>query len=338
MKKLAPVSSVWRDLGFDPKPYLSAEKTIRFAKVFEERNMAMPAMPTMRGFAIDGQEKTLSEWTPSYTILRDAVEATDSAIILPGDDEFGEPDVSGGTQLTRWKRSSARITRLQRNAIIRFWEWQASQVLLYGRMTLESEQYDRVLLDFGRDPGHTIELGSGARWGDSGVDIMDLLEDWIDIVGVHDDGGHIERIIMGSKAWKAFRTAAIDDKRLHRDIKQTQTMEFDLGVLSSKPLTYMGRLNSGVEVYRYKDYYHLNGQRVDYMDSRDVLLTCNRSVIGGQRCFGAIQSQRASFQSRPIFSRMYDDNETDQTIIKSVSSPLMVPRSINATLRARVVA
>lgn len=237
----------------------------------------------------------------------------------------------------RYMASIAAILQKHRSDIERRWEWMAAQAMLYGTITLEDDGYPKANVDFRRNANHTVALGSGSRWGDSGVDSTDLLDQWNDRMADAKFGGPASEVIMGTTAWKVFKDDAKVQKLLEQDIRNTSGTSLDLGVGNGEKVQFKGNISRNLSVWVYSDYYEApDGTVIPYMDPRDILMT--GSNVGGVKAFGAILDKKANFQPLPIFPKMWDEEDPSATILMTQSAPLMVPVNPNNTLRARVVA
>ena len=150
-----------------------------------------------------------------------------------------------------------------------------------------------------------------------------------------DFGGKPTKIIMGSKAYDAFSKDTKVQAQLNTQLRGTDS-NFVTGIRGMDAVEYMGMI-SGLPVYMYSDYYHDDtGTKVDFMDSRDILLVGN---INGLRGYGMIQDIGANFQAIPFYGRnSIIDGEDQIPFVNSKSCPIFVPMNQNASLRARVVA
>lgn len=332
---MQPPSSYWLDLCF-PNIMTFDEEFIDFSKITDTRKIAPLVVPTAQGRPIYSAAERVSRVKPAYVKPKDAVSASRMVQRAAG---LGELNVnSNWSPQQRYNAIVGDILRTHRRAIERRWEWLASQATQFGAVTLEDEAYPKTVVDFERAAGHSITLGASARWGDSGVSILDNIESWKKTVRQSNFGGPTNRLTVGTEAWEVMRQD--DDVRelLKVDYRPSNNgLELNLGVMEGLDAEYVGRVNGTTDIYVYSDYYHNeDGTVVPFMDPRDVVLTGPN--VQGVRCFGAIQDIEANLQALAIFPKMWNEKDPSATFIMSQSAPLMVPINPNNTLRARVIA
>ena len=118
-----------------------------------------------------------------------------------------QPGEQFGGSLSPAAREAALIASYladHRSQVERRWNWMAAQAMLNGTITLSGDDYPTTTIDFGRAAGQTITLGSGSRWGDSGIVALDNIETWSTTV-FNAVGYPVDVVIMGTTAWTAFR-------------------------------------------------------------------------------------------------------------------------------------
>lgn len=336
MRQFEPVSNYWLNLCFGSTVQFDTEE-VDFNKIQENRKIAPLVIPTAQGQPIYSAAEERFSLKPAYVKPKDAVSASRVIRRVAG---FGELNNSAPmSPQQRYMAIVADILRQHRESIERRWEWMASEAVQHGTVTLEDEKYPRKVVDFKRDAGHTITLTATNRWGDAGVSILGLIESWKTMMRKAKFGGVANRVTLGVDAWEAMR----DDDDIRDLLKtdynpgQRNGLDLNLGVREGLEVEWVGRINGTTDVYVYSDYYEdETGASVDFMDSRDVVLTS--PSIQGVRCFAAIQDVKAGFAPLAIFPKMWNAEDPSATFVMSQSAPIMVPMNPNASLRARVVA
>lgn len=334
LREFEPVPDYWLSLAF-PGQVQFDDEFIDFGKIDDTRKLAPLVVPTTQGKPIYGEAERIMRVKPAYMKPKDVVSG---AGILRKKAGLGElPSPSALSPQQRYNAQVAEIMRQHRRAIERRWEWLAAKAVLDGKVTLSGDDYPTVTVDFERDAGHTITLGAGSRWGDAGVSIVEDVETWAQTMRDARFGGAPNRLTVGTAAWKVMRADSEVKELMRTDLRNTSGTSFNFGPRQGLEVEFVGRLGAGLEVYVYRDYYHeIDGTVTPFMDARDVVLT--GPAIQGVRCFGAIQDIDAMFQTTPIFSKMWRENDPSATLIMNQSAPLMVPINPNASLRARVIA
>jgi hypothetical protein len=333
-RELEEPTTFWLDLAFGGSALTFEDEYVDFSKINETRKLAPLVVPTSQGVPMYDQAERTFRVKPAYLKPKDPVSAAQMLRRRAG---FGE--LLAAQPLSpqeRFDATLAEIARQHRNGIYRHMEKMAADAILYGQVTLEADNYPRTVIDFERDAGHTVTLTVGNRWGESGVSIIDNIEDWLNIIHMAKFGGPVNKIIVGTKAWKAMSANAEIRELLKTDMRQTSGTSLNLGLGNGTQVQRKGNLSQNLEVWVYSDYYEANGAVVPFMDSRDILLIGNN--VQGVQCFGAILDKGANFQALPIFPKMWDQEDPSATFLMTQSAPLPVPVNPNNTFRARVVA
>lgn len=329
-----PVQNYWLNLLF-PNEISSTDEYIDFEKIPRlGRKLAPFVAPLAQGRAIFQDGGKVARFKPAYVKPSDPITPNRALTRRPG--TLLAPDQISPIQ--RYDAIKTDVLAYHRVAIERRWEWLAAKAIIDGRVKIEGDDYPSVMVDFGRAAGHNIVLGSGARWGDSGVSILGYIQSWMNLMHAAEFGGTPSRITLGTAAWAPMSKdpeikEAMDTTYRGNDVVNLQTS----GVYTPGEARYVGTLGAGLEVWVYNDYYTVDGQVTPFMSPKDVVLS--GPAVQGYRCFGAIQDIHAQFQALSIFPRNYivpGDVAIEQIVTQS--APLMVPVNPNATLKATVVA
>lgn len=332
-------ASNWLNM-FYPNTFYSEQEQIMFSKIDASREIAPFMLPNLPGKPIyrrDGER--IEMFTPAYTKPKDSV--------VPGMGmKRTGPELVGRTmQMTpeaRINAAVADITFKHVDGITRLWEYMGARSVIDGTFTVNYQDNPAasVTLDFGRDAGHTITKGSGARWGDVGVNAWADLETWINTVAAADYGAAPTDVMFGAQAWAAFIADANVQKQLDRDVKGVESTMIDQGLIvrdKMRPWTLMGMagtvrlwLVSGIG-----NTFKSGGQQVDILKKNEVFV-CS-AAVDGFRAFGAIRDLD-SLQAVEIFPKTWVDQDPSVRWLMHQSAPLMIPVNLNATLVARPVA
>lgn len=333
---MMPPSNYWLSLAFPSTVQFDTE-FIDFNMLSDTRKIAPLVVPTAQGVPIYSAAERVTRVKPAYVKPKDPVTASRVIQRAAG---YGELNTTAPmSPAQRYQAIVADILRQHRRAIERRWEWLAANAVIYGEVVLEGDRYPRTVVNFDRDAAHTEVLGAGARWGDSGVSILEDIEAWKKIARRSKFGGPLNRITVGVEAWEVMRANSEIRDLLKTDYRPSQQggLDLNLGVLEGLDVEFVGRLNGTTDVYVYSDYYEdADGTVREFLDPRDVVMT--GPGIRGVRCFGAIQDVAASWQPLAIFPKMWSEHDPSVTFVMSQSAPLMVPMFPNCSFRARVVA
>lgn len=322
----------WLDLLF-PNVITSTDEYIDLEKIpTNGRKLAPFVAPLAQGRPIYEEGSRLARFKPAYVKALDPVTPTRVVTKRPGT-LLSNVNTSPAAKYNAIK---ADILAYHRLAVERLWEYMAAKSILEGEVRIEGDDMPARLIDFGRAAGHDITLGSGARWGDSGVSILDNIQTWVDTMQEAEFGGVPDRITVGTSVWQIMRK---DEELLALMDLNTRgsNVILERGLTRPGEVRFVGNLGIGLDVYVYNDWYTIAGTITRFMNAKDIVLTGPN--VQGYRCYGMIQDLHAAFNALPIFPRNFvPQNDPAIEHILTQSAPLMVPVNPNATFRARVLA
>lgn len=307
------------------------------------RKAAPYVKPLGRGKSVYTDSQRTMRFKPAYTIIEETVGPLDGMSMIGGIDR----SMLHPQKLTIPQRRALLKAAKASQALIaceRRWEIMRAKAIIDGEITIVYEDGQSVLVDFQRDNSLTETLTSGNKWGDSGVSILDSIQETIDDMVDIEFGGMPTRITMGGNVAKVVRKdAEILD---HMDINvKGGVHEVDRSLTGGGKVYKFGELqvggNSGskIELWVNDETYDADdGTSTRYLGANDVLFTADPSDIMGYECFGMIVDQDADYQALPIFPKNFttgDDVKTEHMTFKS--APLMVPVNTNATAKKTVL-
>lgn len=325
----------WLDNFFTGEVH-SDNEYIDFEKISDVRRIAPLVAPLAQGKPIYTEGGAVTRVKPSYSKMKDPVGPTRTFRRRPG--ELANPDTTTNNILARWNSLVADISGAHKNALSRLWEWMAARATIDATITIYGEAMPERTVAFGRDAGQTVVLTGGARWGQSGVSIMSMVNSWKATMRLAQFGGAPSRITMAPNVWEIVRVDAEIRALMSTQIAYAGSRpDIILGIRDNVPgVDYVGSLDANLPIFVYNDFYHAyDGTVTPYMGASDVVLT--GPGINGVRCFGAIADPNANFQPLSIYPRMYLENDPPAAMILTQSSPLMVPVNPNATFKATVI-
>lgn len=212
-------------------------------------------------------------------------------------------------------------------------EWMAAQALYSGAITVSGEDYPTVAVDFGRNAGHTVVKTGGNKWSDAGINPLDDLQDWSDVM-VKNTGVAIVEVVMTVDVWKVFRKNAEVKTRLDR-WRGNSTLQQDAH--QKEGLVFQGMVDN-FAIYTYSGWYvdPVTGTETAMLPAGTVICTASPGYIEGLQCFGAILDHD-SLRAQEYFSKSWLENDPSQRYLLMQSAPLTVPYRVNATFRATVL-
>lgn len=342
--RLDPVPSYFLDTYFT-ESYYSDDEKIRFAKLPNAtRALAPYVLPTEQGKPVFRRKgESISEFTPPYVKPKDAVRAVDAMNVLPS-----EIFRNGGQRPSLEQRFDQRVVEIaefHRRTIYMREAWNAARAILDGKLLVDYESEvgapnPSVELNFGRDSNLTVTL-TGSYWNDVTTPILDDLEGWMTRQYLATHGGSAAKLIVGAKVAPLFRRNNQVKDMLDTRYRGGDDVQMSRGIMrTEQPMKYIGKMDSGLEVWSYKDQVeNNNGTMVDIMDERDIALIAPGAT--GVRAHGAIMNDNAianGMSAIDVFPSMWRDNDPSATYVMHEAAKLPIPLFPNRTFRARVLA
>jgi hypothetical protein len=333
--------------------HFSEDEKIWFADLPEaDRFMAPFVLPYEQGKpTYYDQGYAVESFKPPYIKLKDEVRPTDAAHVS-AKDFF----LNGGRRPSLVERFDALVVKNAMAQIrrIRMREaWMAARAFIDAKVQID---YDRdagenspsVLLDFGRDAGHTVTL-TADYWSDPATDILGDIETWAQTMIDARNGGTPSLMLVGSAVAPVFKNNTGIKAMLDTNYRGGDSVQIDRGILlqngPENPLTFIGQLKTGMPIYSYKDTVDVpNGSggrtKIDLFNPKDIMLIAPGAT--GVRAYGAIYDVKALAEgvlTTDIFPRMWqDEGDPGGIFVMHQSSPLPIPLYPNCTFKARVLA
>ena len=144
-RKLQQFKPVFLDLFF-PQEMTFDTQEIAFDQIETDVVLAPLVSPMVNGKVIASKGAKLSKFQPAYVKPKHRVDPTKTLKRMPG-------EAIGGSFTPAERRSIARtmIVNEQEDMILHREEWLASQAIWYGKVKLESAEYETQVVDFERD-------------------------------------------------------------------------------------------------------------------------------------------------------------------------------------------
>lgn len=317
-----------RDTLF-PTVVLSDQEEIVFDAILPDRELAPFVHPDVPGKDSSNRGFKATSFKPAYVKPQNTLRPSQNMIRIPGERIAGDlsPDQRYAYNLaTMIEDQDLRITRRE--------EWMCSSIIRTGSVVVEGEDYPTQTVNFGRDGSLTIGLSGAARWGEDGVDPLDDVDAWVDLLASVD--GFAARIaILGPGAAgllkKSPRFLEALDNRRQRD------GEFQLGPVSTgaegKYHTILGTIGQ-LTFVQYSQPYTVAGMKQNFWPSYGVGVVDPYGFMG-HFAYGAILDNQA-LRAMERFPDMWPERNPSRTIVQTQSSPLPIAPEPNASLFALV--
>lgn len=327
---LDPMPSFWLDLAFNEEMRFQSE-WIDLERIYSNRSLAPLVIHTAEGVSTYKRNGDASRFRPAYLKPKDPVTPDRSIKRRPGE--------SLGGSVSMEQREDAIIADIlahHRSSIERHWEVMAARAVIDGKITLEAEDYPETVVDFRRDPNHSITLLSSEQWSKDDADIPGHLTAWRGTARRAKFGGPTNNLVLGKEVAEYFLRNKKVRELLDTQVRGTEGNSFNIGVREGEEVEYLGRFEGGLNVWSYSGYYEeQNGEQTEILHPEEVVLV--GPGIRGVRCFGAIMDRKANYQPASMFPKMWEQEDPAGLWIMTQSAPLMVPMRPNCSLKARVL-
>jgi hypothetical protein len=246
---------------------------------------------------------------------------------------FGENISANLSQDQRLELALTAALREQKEFFFRRLEQMACEIISSGKLSIVSDTL-AYSVDFQRDPSLTVKLLEKDLWSSEKADIIEQIEDYSSRC-LDKSSATINTIVMGKKAWNAFRkNKAVKDLL---DTRRGDSSSISIAPdLIGKGISYKGLFGEYkvfVHMGKYSDP-HL-GQVKPFVSDTSVLLLSDH--IEGTRHFGAIKDFKANLLSIPFFVKQIIKEDPSAMYLLAQSAPLLVPGRVNASMSLEVL-
>lgn len=348
--RMDEIPTYFLDEHFGGNEHYAEDGEIRFGDLEESTRFLAPfVLPYEQGKPMQFMEgESVEAYRVPYIKLKNAVRPEDAKNIKPSDIYR-----NGGQPPSLEQRFNARVAELDRRhrrAIHMREAWMAARAIIDGRVQIDFERDQgasnpSVLLDFGRDSTLNV-VKTSDYWNDPDTPILDDLEDWLNRMYLIQGGGSGFRLTVGAQVAPVFRKnkqvldmldtkyyGAPEDVQIKRGIQRI-----------ARPRNYIGKLESGLEVWSYKDTIDVptvNGgrARVDLFNEKDIILEAPGA--SGVKVRGPIFDTKAIESGQiaaEVFAKMWETEDPGEKWLMHQASFLPVPLYPNRVLKARVLA
>lgn len=311
---------------------MSDDEYIDFEKLVDGRKLAPLVVPMAQGRPMYNEAAKMQRLKPAYVKPKDPISPARALKRRPGESLMAPNTM---TPRARFLAILGDILRVHRDGIERRLEWLCAEAALYGKVTLSAPDYPTTVVDFQRDPSHTVTLtGAGIAWNDPDAPILDQINAWVEKIRRAPFGGPVTRVTMGKDVVQHFlanKQVQATRDLLKRGTDGTPQPTIRSGEYSEKIFT-VGNL----EFWTNSDFYDLpgGGGTKDYMAADGVLLSGpNVNMV---EAYGAIMDVDV-LRAMAVFIKQFKIEDPSAWFVLSQCAPLFVPVNPNNTLFAKVI-
>lgn len=321
-RKLQLFRPVFLDLFF-PQEMTFDTQEIAFDQIETDVVLAPLVSPMVNGKVIASKGAKLSKFQPAYVKPKHRVDPTKTLKRLPG-------EAIGGSFTPAERRSIARtmIVNEHEDMILHREEWLASQAIWFGKVKLESSEYETQVVDFERDAKNTILAEAGSKWSEVDKATYDPTDDFEMMAEQSSD--ICQTVIMDKLAWSNFRKFKVVREMLKTD--SGSKTKGEIGPRAEDIFQFkmtFGDFDIWVYDGKYKDE---KGNRMKFAPDHGVLFCPTPSTCRGTRAYGAImdlQAQDSGLVAASRWPKTIITDEPSAEYIVTHSAPLIIPDDAN---------
>lgn len=229
----------------------------------------------------------------------------------------------------------------ERDLIRRRNEWMAVQAAVNASITIASDDYPSVTIDFGRNPILDVTLTGGATWDSTNT--CDPLGDFADARTNARVYGRaiITDAIFGQDAWNAFVQVPSVRETLNKFYLGSNS-EFNTAIATGEAIEYKGTLQGPADAGNLKMWVYNEWYEDETADGFTLYLDTDTVFLGGPnlkgyRTFGAIQDIQAGLAPAEMWPKMWDNQDPSVRYTMTQSAPLPVPAWPNGSVKLKVI-
>ena len=215
----------------------------------------------------------------------------------------------------------------------------ASESLIYGKVTVEGDNYPKVVVDFGRDASLTKTLSGVRQWTDFAS--SDPLQDFEDNAEAISDiaGGSATTVIMDNAAFALMKKS--------ESLKERQQFFWGTNMsLSTDPIAqgtgdrkarFRGRIGD-FDIWTYQEGYRDDAGVLQKVMPANGFIQLDPFELEGTRAYGLIHDEDLGLQAERYATKSWTTPDPSVRWLLLQSAPLVFPKRPNVTSYTKVVA
>lgn len=293
------------------------------------RRMAPFVSPLVQGKVVTSKGYSTKTFEPAYIKDKRVFDSTKPLKRAIGEQIGGVLTPQDRTQINLRTELADQIDLITRRL-----EWMAASALTTGTVTVTGESYPTVVVNYGRNSGHTVVKAGGSKWSDAGSKPLDDLQDWALRLILKNSGAMSRDVIMTVDVWEVFRNH--DQVKARWNTLNANRADLSMNALVEAGGVFMGSID-GFNIFVYADWYvdPVDGVEKPMIPDGTVILA--GAQVEGVRAFGAIRDEEAGYQPVPYYPKSWVEKDPAVRYLLMQSAPLIVPQRPNATLSATVL-
>ena len=300
-----------------------------------KRRIAPFVSPLMEGKLVEQRRIQTNTFKPAYIKDKRAPDLRQPVRRMIGERIGGE--------LTGAEREMAIIAREMEDQIdmlTRRLEWMAASALSTATVTIAGEGFPTVVVNFGRDPALTVAKTSTAQWTSANCAAGNAsptndIETWQRTI-LKKSGATVTDIVFTTSAWEGF----IADPLLKGAIYYPRLGESG-NVIDPGARIMKGAVSKGVwgqyRLWVYNEWF-VDDDNLEQPMLMDGTVILSGEMMMGTRAFGQIMDPAFNYGPMAFAPKTWVSQDPAQRYIMMQSSPIVIPKRVNAALAANVCA
>ena len=178
-------------------------------------------------------------------------------------------------------------------------------------------------------------LAGAARWGEAGVDPIEDLEDWSELIFLK-SGVAPTDVVMTVDAWRLLKKSPSFKDAIDNELRGgSSTAQLGATIIGGEGAKLKGSIGD-LRIWTYADYYVDPADETEKAILPPFTVLLGSAGIEGVRHFGAIQDEEAGFASAEYWAKSWVEKDPARRILLMQSAPLVVPYRVNASFCATV--
>jgi Phage major capsid protein E len=316
-------------LNYFPLTQTHEEEVILFDETSDSLLVTPYSHPKAEAKTIEKKGYKTKAFRPAYLKSKIEFDPDSSITRLPG-------EAIGGnlSNAERERLNLVSALKTQRDMFERRLEQMAAEIIVTGKLKIESKEEFSYEVDFGRHPDFSRILDEKVRWNKEKVDIIEQFETWSQEV-LDKSGGSVDTVVFGRQVWNAFRKNPSIEKmmELRRGVNSTVEITPKQAINGLQEKGTLGEFRLICHLGKYLD--PNTNAYMPYVPEDSVLLLS--SALDGVKHFGAIKDRSAQMRAMPYFVKSIEVEDPSALFILAQSAPLLVPQRPNASMCVKVI-
>jgi hypothetical protein len=300
-----------------------------------KRRMSPFVSPLVEGKLVEQRRYQTNEFTPAYVKDKRAPDLLKPVKRMIGERIGGELSGEEREMANLYAEMTDQVDILNRRL-----EWMAAQALATGKLTVEGDGFEKVTIDYGRDPSLTVARAGNAQWTVANV-LAGTASPTSDIDAwqrqiLKASGAVVTDIVFTTSSWVGFKADPILKGAIIFPTLNPSGNVINPGARIEQGAVYMGHWGQ-YDLWVYNDWF------VDENNHESPMLTDGTVVMSGAnlmgtRAFGMIKDPTFNYKAMPYAPKTWVAEDPAQRYIMMQSAPLVIPSRVNASLSATVCA